>query len=89
MFQLEDQYSLFDYGININDVIQLTSRTLENGFQNKIISKIDDNVENNASIANGLVASSSDTVEKVHFYIIIKDRIYIFLKYLKYDTNIL
>lgn len=24
MFQLENQYSLFDYSININDVIQLT-----------------------------------------------------------------
>ncbi|XP_025424054.1 E3 ubiquitin-protein ligase UHRF1-like [Sipha flava] len=74
--QLEDQYSLFDYGININDVIQLTSRTLENGFQNKIISKIDDNVENNASIANGLVASSSDTVEKDDFEEISEDSLY-------------
>lgn len=24
MFQLEDQYSLFDYSININDCVQLT-----------------------------------------------------------------
>lgn len=26
MFQLEDQYRLFDYGINVNDVIQLMIR---------------------------------------------------------------
>lgn len=26
MFQLEDQYRLFDYGVNVNDVIQLMVR---------------------------------------------------------------
>jgi len=27
LFQLEDQYRLFDYSINVNDVIQLMVRT--------------------------------------------------------------
>lgn len=28
MFQLENQYTLFDYSINVNDVIQLMVRTV-------------------------------------------------------------
>lgn len=70
MFQLEDQYTLFDYGININDVIQLTSRTPENSSQNNILSKIDDDVKNNTSVVNDSVVPISNTVE-VHFFIII------------------
>jgi len=61
MFQLENQYSLFDYSININDVIQLTIVSVtETNTIKKSMSKVSENLKDNESI----LSCSSDTSSK-------------------------
>lgn len=47
MFQLENQYRLFDYSINLNDVIQLMVRTVvsEENLPKQSVSKITENLK--------------------------------------------
>jgi hypothetical protein len=40
MFQLEDQYRLFDYSINVNDVIQLMVRVADEEINSPKESKV-------------------------------------------------
>jgi len=63
-FQLENQYSLFDYSININDVIQLTivSDTETNTLK-KSMSKVSKNLKDNESILSCASDTSSKTEE--------------------------
>lgn len=48
MFQLENQYRLFDYSINLNDVIQLMVRTVvsEENVPKQSVSKNTENLKN-------------------------------------------
>lgn len=64
MFQLENQYSLFDYSININDVIQLTIVSVtENNALKKSMSKDSKNLKDNESILSCASDTSSKTEE--------------------------
>lgn len=69
MFQLENQYSLFDYSININDVIQLTimSVTEETNAKKKSTSKVSKNLKDETSIPSG-ASDTNETTEEVNFY---------------------
>jgi len=68
MFQLENQYSLFDYSININDCIQLTimSVTEETNTINKSTLEVLKNLKNKTSIPN-CVSNTNEKTEEVHF----------------------
>lgn len=48
LFQLENQYRLFDYSINLNDVIQLMVRTVvsEENVPKQSVSKNTENLKN-------------------------------------------
>lgn len=61
IFQLENQYSLFDYSININDVIQLmvmASVTKTNSTK-KIVKKVHINFKDETNIQSCSTATSS------------------------------
>jgi E3 ubiquitin-protein ligase UHRF1 len=65
MFQLENQYSLFDYSININEVIQLiviVSAT-ETDSTKKSELKVPKNLEDEKCIQSCSTATSSITEE--------------------------
>jgi len=73
IFQLENQYSLFDYGININDVIQLMvmeSVTENNSIKNMPL-KAPKNSKDETYIESCSTATSS-VIEEVQilFYLI-------------------
>jgi len=73
MFQLENQYNLFDYSININDVIQLivmASVTENNSIENLPL-KAPKNSKDETCIQSCSTATSS-VIEEVNilFYLI-------------------
>lgn len=55
MFQLENQYSLFDYSININDVIQLTIMSETDSIQKSTL-KVPENLKDKS-----ILSCASDT----------------------------
>jgi len=69
MIQLENQYSLFDYGININDVIQLTimSVTEETNTIKKSTSKVPKNLKDKTSVPS-CESDTIETTEEVNFF---------------------
>jgi len=66
MFQLENQYRLFDYSINVNDVIQLMVRTDFTKFSTpeKSASKVTKNlkIETPTPSCSSATSSTSDEV---------------------------
>lgn len=65
MFQLEDQYRLFDYSINVNDVIQLMVRVNENNVSKKSVSKVTANVCKNETPTPSCSSATSSEPDKV------------------------
>lgn len=70
MFQLENQYRLYDYGININDVIQVVG-TVDNEKTStkKKPSKDTKNVKNETLIPSCSSAATSSTSHNVIYMI--------------------
>lgn len=68
IFQLENQYSLFDYSININDCIQLTimSVTEETNIINNSTLKVPKYLKNKTSIPS-CVSDTNQKTEEVNF----------------------
>lgn len=65
MFQLENEYRLFDYAINVNDVIQLMIKkeVAENNSSNTSQSKVTNNLIEEMPIpSSSAVSSTSDEV---------------------------
>jgi len=72
MFQLENQYNLFDYSININDVIQLivmASVTENNSIKNMPL-KAPKNSKDETYIQSCSTATSSVIEVQILFYLI-------------------
>jgi len=64
VFQLENQYSLFDYSININDVIQLTIVSVtETNTVKKSMSKVSEDLKDNDSVLSCASGNSPKTEE--------------------------
>lgn len=61
ILQLEDEYRLFDYGINVNDVIQLMIRKdiTENNSPKSSPSKVTNNLKEKMHTPNCSAASST------------------------------
>jgi len=70
MFQLENQYSLFDYSININDCIQLTvvpvtEETITDTIEESTF-KLSENLKKKTTIPS-CVSDTNKKTEKVNY----------------------
>lgn len=63
IFQLENEYSLYDYRINVNEVIQLFDMV---GYNCK---KIEENSQKNKSVSISSPSTSSTSHEEVFDYV--------------------
>lgn len=59
VIQLEDEYTLLDYGVNLNDVIQLYERV---GISTTINEGVSDIQENNQSYTNFCLKVSKNNI---------------------------
>lgn len=61
ILQLEDEYRLFDYGINVNDVIQLMIRKdiIENNSPKSLPSKVTNKLKEKIHTPNSSSAATS------------------------------
>lgn len=68
MFQLENQYRLFDYSINVNDVIQLMVRAAinENSSPKKSVSEVEAKLCKNETPLPSCSSASSSVSDKVN-----------------------